>query len=163
MRLDKWIKNELFRRTRCLPELPFIWNWPRLPHPNSPPKYDLSQNWPSGAQLLQTACLQNRQACVCVWLRLLHIDKSLTPVSGTQAASVGWPLDIWQADGALSPPVATSENMPPRHQTVAKSGSCWQRDTGAAVATSWFVQGTVAQGDFAKNVFFHRGYEVNVT
>ena len=38
-----------------------------------------------------------------MWSGLLKIDKSLTSVSGAQAAYVGRPLDIWQADRALFP------------------------------------------------------------
>lgn len=85
---------------------------------------------PSHAGAAQWPTLKSEQTSV--WLGLLKIDKSLTSVSGAQAAYVGRPLDIWQADRTLSPPAATSENMPPRHQTASKSGSCWQRDTGGS-------------------------------
>lgn len=43
--------------------------------------------------------------------------------------SVRCPLNIWQADRPLSQPPVTSENMPPRHETVSKSASHWQLDT----------------------------------
>lgn len=87
----------------------------------------LSFYQPSHARFAQWPTLKSEQTSV--WLGLLKIDKSLTSVSGAQAAYVGSTLDIWQADRSFSPPTATSENMPPRHQTVSKSGSCLQRDT----------------------------------
>lgn len=85
---------------------------------------------PSHACIAQWPALKSERTSV--WLGLLKTDKSLTSVSGTQAAYVGHPLDIWQAERSFSSPTATSENMPPRHQTVSKSGSCWQRDTGGS-------------------------------
>lgn len=56
---------------------------------------------PSHARVAQWPTLKSEQTSV--WLGLLKMDKSLTSVSGAQVAYAGRPLDIWQADRALSP------------------------------------------------------------
>lgn len=56
---------------------------------------------PSNTRAAQWPTLKSEQTSV--WLGLLKMDKSLTSVSGAQAAYAGRPLDIWQADRALSP------------------------------------------------------------
>lgn len=97
-------------------------------------------------------CLALKSEETSVSLRLLETDKSLTSVSGPQAAYIGHSLDIWQADRTRSPSTVTSENMPPNIKLSQSQGAADSEIQGPAVVILWYVLCGVAKGEFAASV-----------
>lgn len=97
-------------------------------------------------------CLALKSEETSVSLRLLETDKSLTSVSGPQAAYIGHSLDIWQAHRTRSPSTVTSENMPPNIKLSQSQGAADSEIQGPAVVILWYVLCGVAKGEFTASV-----------
>lgn len=108
-----------------------------------------------------------------VWSGLLKIDKSLTSVSGAQAAYVGRPLDIWQTDRALFPTCSdireyasqTSNCLKVRELLTARyRGQLSLPYDLCGASRPKVILPALSLNNKKKNICSaHRGYETNVT